>query len=56
MEDFWRDKNENEVRDFADIAEHNRFLERFCKDEEKKHRTLLLYKEERTKQSCTRET
>ena len=47
MEDLWCvQKSGIDIDEFADVAEYNRFLQRFCDDEEKGHRRRLLYGEE----------
>lgn len=46
MEDLWCVQNSGvEVEDFADVAEYNRFLKRFCNDVEKEPQGELLIKE-----------
>ena len=50
MEDLWKVRDSAiEVKEFDDIVEFNRFLDRFCKDEENKHRRRLLFGDEDAK-------
>ena len=50
MEDLWRVQDSAiEVKDFDDIVDYKRFLDRFCKDEENKHRRKLLFGDEDAK-------
>jgi hypothetical protein len=50
MEDLWRVQNSAiEVKDFDDIVDYKLFLDRFCKDEENKHRRRLLFGDEDAK-------
>lgn len=47
MEDLWNIRNSAiEVEDFADMVEYQRYLDRFCKDEETQHQRRLLYGDE----------
>ncbi len=47
MEDLWCVQGSGvDIDEFADMAEYKRFLERFCKDEEKENRRKLLYRDE----------
>ena len=47
MENLWKKRSSSiGVEDFANIVVFKRFLDRFCKDEENKHRRRLLYGEE----------
>ena len=47
MENLWKEQySAIGVEDFANIVVFKRFLDRFCKDEENKHRRRLLYGEE----------
>lgn len=46
MEDLWcMESSGVDIEDFADMAEYQRFLKRFSKDEENKNRSRLLYNE-----------
>jgi hypothetical protein len=47
MEDLWNIRNSAiELEDFADMVEYQRYLDRFCKDEEAQHQRRLLYGDE----------
>lgn len=44
MEDLWKVQNSTiDVEAFVEIVKHRRFLEHFCKDEEKRNLSRLLY-------------
>jgi hypothetical protein len=44
MEDLWIVQNSAiEAENFADMVEYKRYLERFNKEEEKRHQSRLLY-------------
>jgi hypothetical protein len=44
MEDLWIVQNSAiEVEIFADKVEYKRYLDRFCKEEERQHQSRLLY-------------
>ena len=44
MEDLWKIQNSTiKIEAFAEIVKHRRFLKYFCKDEEKKNLSRLLY-------------
>lgn len=48
MEDLWNVQNSGvDVDDFADNAEYQRYLKRFCHDEEQKNRRRLLFGEKK---------